>query len=142
MSAFNKTMYACDLDDSEFIDAWTIDKVIDNHIFHEVHSEESLKHHQFKNHDSIKKTFIPVDLAFFRQGVITTVEPETEVDSHKHDEPMLRYVLDGSMKLNGKKYLPGDWVLVPKNTPYEIYTDTGYTNMSIYGNCPCAEICY
>ena len=142
MSRFQPERFACELDDASIVDAWAANCIVDNESFADAHGNEKLIHRQFKNHSSISKKFIPVDLSFFRQAVLTEVKANTLIKSHKHDEPMLRYVLDGSFALNGKQYSPGDWVLVPKNTDYEIHTLTGYKTLAMYGMCPCAEICY
>ena len=66
-------------------------------------------------------------------SIITTVEPGTVVDTHMHQEPVLRVVAEGDLTLNGIEHKAGDWVLVPGGTPYRVTTKNGYTVIASYG---------
>ena len=81
----------------------------------------------------IDKSLIPIDFGMFRLMSITTVSPGVRVVPHSHNEPVFRYFLKGSVLLNGVLYEAGDWMLIPTNMKYELYTEEGYTAMVDYG---------
>ncbi len=83
--------------------------------------------------DKITKKVIPIDFAHYRMIIVTKVEPGTLVDTHMHEEPVFRYVIEGEFELNNIKHVAGDWVLVPSHTPYRVTTDTGYIVIAAYG---------
>lgn len=86
--------------------------------------------------DGVEKSVIPVDLEGVRIFVLTTVGPGTQVAEHSHDEAIVRYVIRGSMTVNGTTYREGEWVLVPANHSYAIGTEEGYLTLAGYG-VPC-----
>lgn len=71
--------------------------------------------------------------------MLTTTEPGTHVATHAHDEPMFRYVIEGSLTINGTEYRPGDWVFIPEGVPYDIRTTEGYTTLGCYGQA-CGDL--
>lgn len=84
----------------------------------------------------VHKNVIPVDLIDTRFLVLTAVDPGSTVDAHSHDEAVVRYIVNGSLTLNGQQYGAGDWVIVPRGAEYRIVTTTGYTAVVGYG-VPC-----
>jgi anti-sigma factor ChrR (cupin superfamily) len=80
----------------------------------------------------VRKRVLPVDFRDFCMVVVTDVEPGTDVASHGHDEGIVRYIIEGSLRLNGVTYDAGDWILVPPGMKYEIHTDTGYKAVAGY----------
>ena len=81
----------------------------------------------------IDKSLIPIDFAMFRLMSVTTVGPGVRVAPHSHNEPVFRFFLEGSVVLNGVHYKAGDWLLIPKDTDYELETKDGYTALVDYG---------
>ena len=81
----------------------------------------------------VTKIILPIDMHFFRINVITTAEPETKVRTHSHDEPTFRYIISGSLTVNGVQYSPGEWMVIPENFQYDIETSTGYKTIMGYG---------
>ena len=81
----------------------------------------------------IAKQVIPLDFAFYRMSIVTKVEPGVVVETHMHEEPVFRYVVEGKLELNGIKHEVGDWVLVPSRTPYRVVSPIGYTVLASYG---------
>lgn len=81
----------------------------------------------------ITKKVIPIDFDHVRMSIFTKVEPNVKVDTHMHEEPVFRFVIEGELVLNNIKYVPGDWVLVPGKTPYNVTTDIGYSVLAEYG---------
>lgn len=60
-------------------------------------------------------------------------DAKTKVPLHVHKgDAVCRYILDGSFTLNGTKYEAGEWVIVPKDKPYEIATEEGYHAVVAY----------
>ncbi len=65
---------------------------------------------------------------------IVKVPPKKRVRRHSHDEDVFRFVVKGSLIINGDiRVREGMWFVVRANTPYEIETETGYTVFSGYG---------
>lgn len=66
-----------------------------------------------------------------------TVPPGTTVPEHSHDEAIWRYLIEGSLVLNGEHEIKaGMWFVVNKDVPYEIVTKEGYKALSAYtSNC-------
>ena len=83
--------------------------------------------------ERIRKSVLPIDLEYFRMAVHVRVEPNVRVERHAHSEPILRYFISGEATLNGEKYGPGEWVLVPGGESYEIETDVGYESLMFNG---------
>ncbi|AUP80047.1 cupin domain-containing protein [Flavivirga eckloniae] len=94
--------------------------------------QEKSKVKQFPN--KISKQVIPIDFAHYQMAIVTKVEPNVLVDTHMHEEPVFRYVIEGEFKLNGMLHKAGDWVLVPSRTPYRVVSEKGYTVFSEYGD--------
>lgn len=80
----------------------------------------------------IDKSLMPIDFSVFRLMSVTTVSPGVKVVPHSHNEPVFRYFLKGSVLLNGVRYEAGDWMLIPKDMVYELYTEEGYTALVDY----------
>jgi len=58
---------------------------------------------------------------------VVTVPPNKSVPLHSHDEDVFRYIVKGSLVLNGSIQIDeGMWFVVKANTPYETYTEGGY----------------
>jgi quercetin dioxygenase-like cupin family protein len=83
--------------------------------------------------DKITKKVIPIDFSHYRMTILTKVEPDVLVDTHMHEEPVFRYVIEGEFELNGIRHKPGDWILVPGNTPYRVVSEIGYSVLASYG---------
>lgn len=81
----------------------------------------------------IDKSLIPIDFKMFRLMSVTTVSPGVRVVPHSHNEPVFRFFISGSVLLNGIRYEAGDWMLIPKDFEYELYTEEGYTALVDYG---------
>ena len=81
----------------------------------------------------IDKSLIPIDFRMFRLMSVTTVSPGVKVVPHSHNEPVFRLFLKGSVFLNGVRYEASDWMLIPKDMEYELYTEEGYTALVNYG---------
>lgn len=83
--------------------------------------------------DGVEKSVIPVDAKSFRILVLTQGGPNTQVASHSHDEAILRYVVRGSLTINGTAYREGEWVLIPAGHSYTIESEEGYFTLAGYG---------
>jgi len=81
----------------------------------------------------IDKSLIPIDFKRFRLMSVTTVSAGVTVVPHSHNEPVFRFILSGSLVLNGVRYETGDWMLIPKDMVYELNTEEGYTALVDYG---------
>src|SRR5438477_7329375 len=70
---------------------------------------------------------------------IVKVPPKKRVRRHSHDEDVFRFVVKGSLVINGDvKVKEGMWFVIKSNTPYGIETETGYTAFVGYGKvCRC-----
>ena len=126
-----------DLDPATVINPLTQKEIVSSKSFLGGNWMDRTKHNLFKEPE-VKKWFIPIDGTHWNIDIITIVEPLTVIPEHVHDEPVLRYVLDGSFELNGELYSTGDWVLVPAGVRYAIQTRTGYKILSRYSE-NCAE---
>lgn len=126
-----------DLDPSLVIDPLTVTDIVSSKSFLNGKWLEHTQHKLFKEPE-VKKWFLPIDCTYWNLTLITIVEPLTVIPVHQHDEPVLRYVLSGSMELNGQHYCEGDWVLVPAKFDYGIQTRDGYKILSKY-HANCAE---
>jgi hypothetical protein len=124
----------CDLPFEEFIDPLSITEIVDSRTF---------RNGDWKPLTNLKnalrgssKNVIPVDLSYSQILVVTTGKPGSVTPTHSHDEPVLRYIVEGSLYLNENHYSKGEWVLVPANFPYTIRTDEGYVVVNPYdGSC-------
>jgi hypothetical protein len=62
-----------------------------------------------------------------------TVPPGKRVPLHSHEEDVFRYIVKGSLVLNGSTQInEGMWFVVKANTPYEAYTEGGYKALFRY----------
>ena len=120
-----------DLPFSEFVRQGEASNVVDSHSF--VAGQWKARGRLRGFPTGIMKHVVPVDISYANFLVITSVEPGSKVHPHTHDEPQFRYVIHGSLSLNGKRYVAGDWVFVPAGIPYHIETDEGYTTLGCYG---------
>ncbi|RZJ23724.1 MAG: hypothetical protein EON51_02270 [Acinetobacter sp.] len=125
------------MDSTKVIDPLTIEDIVSSKSFLDGNWMEQTKHLLFKEKE-VQKFFIPIDNTYWNIDIITFVEKGTVIPEHSHDEPVLRYVLQGSLELNGEIYKEGDWVLVPANKQYQILTREGYKILSKY-HAQCAE---
>lgn len=130
-------IFECDIPNEKIIDPLTITGIVSSQSFYSDIPLKDTKHKLF-NEPEVKKYFIPVDCSYWDLDVITYVEAGTIIPKHAHDEPVLRYVLEGQLELNGVLYEVGDWIIVPKGFPYQIQTKTGYKILSRY-SANCAE---
>lgn len=127
--------FECDLSDSRVIDPLMIGDIVSSKDFANIQGETK---HRLFNEPEVQKWFVPVDCSYWNIDIITVVAPLTIIPEHKHDEPVMRYLLQGSLELNGVEYVEGDWVIVPANKLYGIQTKTGYKILSRYHE-ECAE---
>jgi hypothetical protein len=124
-----------ELSPTDFIDPLKIQKIVSSRDFLDGNWKKATKLQHFKE-EEIQKFAIPIDCTFFNFHVLTVVAPLTIIPRHAHKEPTLRYILKGSLELNGAAYSEGDWILVPRGFPYEIRTKSGYTALIPYStNC-------
>lgn len=86
-----------------------------------------------KEGNGITKTPVIWPLIDYKMFYITSVPPKTKVAMHSHIENVFRLVISGSLKINDKLVNAGEWFVVRRNVPYEIYTDSGYQVLSGYG---------
>ena len=119
-----------DLPFADFIDPLTCKNIVDNESFPEGDWEQICRLKDTR--PGVNKRVIPVDLRPYCMLVVSTVEPNTEVEGHSHDEGIIRFIVEGSFTLNGKRYTAGDWVFVPSGMLYEICTSEGYTAVAGY----------
>lgn len=129
---------ACEMPFEDFIDPTQIKEIVDSRNFRD--GEWSRLTYLTDSPDGSHKRVVPVDTGFYHLFVITNVAPGKIVDTHQHDEAILRYVVSGSFTINGEKYSAGEWVVVPANYPYRIETKDGYTVVAGYGQaCTCND---
>ncbi|MCY7961446.1 cupin domain-containing protein [Bacillus inaquosorum] len=131
MSIKEEVKLNCTLPFTGFIDPYSIKEVISSKTFQNGQWQTLTKLKNFP--DGVNKSVFPFDLTSFKILVLTQVKGENHIKPHKHDEPQFRYIISGSFKLNGESYSSGDWVIVPQNHEYEIFTETGYTAITPYG---------
>jgi hypothetical protein len=66
---------------------------------------------------------------------VVKVPEKKHVRAHSHEEDIFRFVVKGSLVINGDiKVEEGMWFVIRANTAYEIETETGYTTFSGYGH--------
>lgn len=80
--------------------------------------------------DSLRVKSVPTGFAKFQlpvyfeggpgaQFFLSIGAPDTDVPRHSHDEgDGLRFVVSGSILHEGKELREGDWMFIPKGTPY------------------------
>ena len=61
---------------------------------------------------------IPVALEGPAIFFLTVAEPGATVPTHSHKRDLFRFVISGSILTNGIELKPGDWMFVPRGTPY------------------------
>ena len=50
---------------------------------------------------------------------VASGKPGATVPSHSHDEGAgMRFIIQGSLTIHGKRLGPGDWMYIPKGLPY------------------------
>lgn len=127
-----------DMPFEDFIDPYALKNIVDSRTFDSGNWRPKTKLKDFQN--GIDKVVIPVDISQYKILVVTETAAGRTIKAHSHDdEPMFRYLLSGSFKLNGIEYSIGEWVIVPVGMTYEIHTDTGYTTLAGYGmSCQCS----
>ncbi len=123
--------FACDIPPAEIIDPLKIDNIVSSKNYRSGEWWSEAKHKLF-NEPEVKKFFVPIDCSYWNLHLITVVEAGTVIPEHSHTEPVLRYILDGSLELNGIEYKAGDWIIVPANFAYQIQTIDGYKILSQY----------
>ena len=82
--------------------------------------------------EGVYKRALLIDFRDFCMLVLTKVAPKTNVPQHSHKEGIFRYIIEGSLTINGEHYRAGDWLVVPEGMPYEISTIEGYTAIAGY----------
>lgn len=83
--------------------------------------------------DDIEKEPILWRLFTHNMFYIVTVPAGKTVPVHCHEEPIFRFISQGSLILNNQYDLKaGTWFVVKANTPYHIETKEGYTAISVY----------
>lgn len=115
-------------DFSTFINPESITEIISNidlqwGDFFQPHNEDELL---------IRKD-IPVDKSCFKHSMLVSVAAETQALKHTHDEPTFRLLIDGKATFNGVEYQAGDWLLVPRNYPYDMVTHVGFKALVEFG---------
>ncbi|TLX12263.1 cupin domain-containing protein [Rhizobium sp. MHM7A] len=123
--------FAFEMDRSLVIDPTKITEIVSSQDFLGGDWLKKTKHKLF-NEPQLKKYFIPVDFRYYGLELISIIDPGTIIPRHAHTEPVYRYVLDGSFKLNGREFERDDWLIVPANYEYEIETRSGYRVLSKY----------
>lgn len=72
--------------------------------------------------------------AGYNMFYVVKVPANTCVARHSHDEDVFRFVVKGSLVINGDiKVREGTWFVIRANTPYEIKSKTGYIVIAAYG---------
>lgn len=52
--------------------------------------------------------------------MIGRMKPNARVERHSHKVWVFRYIIQGSLKIDGKTLRAGDWMLIPPGVPYEL----------------------
>ena len=66
---------------------------------------------------------------------MVTVPPSTHVSTHSHEEDIFRFVVKGSLLLNGSIDIQeGTWFVIRAHTPYKIDTESGYKTIVLYNH--------
>lgn len=125
------------LDPSQVIDPLAITDIVSSKSFLGGQWLDKTKHLLF-NEPEVQKWFLPVDFSYWKIQIISVIEPLTIIPEHEHDEPVFRFILEGSLELNGVFYERYDWIIVPANFRYAIQTREGYKIISAY-HINCAE---
>ena len=61
----------------------------------------------------VQKYALPLNFNGFSFQVLTKVDPGTVVRRHSHDTgAIMRFIISGTLHLNGVMYGPGDWIFV------------------------------
>jgi redox-sensitive bicupin YhaK (pirin superfamily) len=115
----------------KFVDPLSITEILSSREFMDGEwRKEAQIQHRF---DGVSRFVLPFKGHDPAITVLVDVEPNTKVPLHVHKgDAVCRYILSGSLFLNGTKYESGEWVIVPKDKPYEIATDEGYRAVLIY----------
>jgi hypothetical protein len=117
----------------QFVDPLSITEILSSREFMdgEWRKEAQIKH----RFDGVSRFVLPFKGHDPAITVIVNVDPKTKVPLHVHKgDAVCRYILDGSFTLNGTRYETGEWVIVPKDKPYEIETEEGYQAVVTYCN--------
>jgi hypothetical protein len=118
------------LEFDDFANASNTKTIIDSDTFRNGRWKELTKQANFP---TINKFVFPVDMSHVNLIVLTEVPAGVNTRSHNHNEPIFRYVTNGSFILNGKTYKEGDWVYVPAGVDYQIQSPNGYATIAGYG---------
>ncbi|MEJ1409100.1 MAG: cupin domain-containing protein [Candidatus Sedimenticola sp. (ex Thyasira tokunagai)] len=119
-----------DISFDDFVNPKTSNEIVSNKTFDKGDWNEVCM--MRKAFSGTKRRVLPIDFRDFCMLVVSEVEPNTTVPKHVHKEGIARYIISGSLVLNGEEYKAGDWILVPEDTPYEIFTEEGYTAIAGY----------
>ncbi|MDQ0784646.1 cupin domain-containing protein [Streptomyces sp. B3I8] len=65
-----------------------------------------------------RKWQLPVHLNGPSLDFITVGEPGARVGDHSHDGDGIRYVMSGSITVNGNELTSGDWMFIPAGVDY------------------------
>ncbi|KZN12509.1 hypothetical protein [Marinomonas sp. TW1] len=90
----------------------------------------------FRSHDVdelLVRTDVPVDKSCFKHSMLVSVLAETQALKHSHNEPTFRLLIDGKATFNGVEYQAGDWLLVPRDYPYDMVTHVGFKALVEFG---------
>lgn len=82
---------------------------------------------------------LPVFLDGPSQQFFSYAAPNTSVAAHSHDEgDGIRVILHGSIHYNGVELQEGDWMFIPKGSPYEFKVGPRGAGMFYCYRCCCA----
>lgn len=82
---------------------------------------------------------LPVYLDGPSQQFFSYAAPNTNVPEHSHDEgDGLRIILSGSITYNGVELQEGDWMYIPKGSPYSFKVGPRGAGMFYCYECCCA----
>ncbi len=116
------------------IDPWTITEIINNK------SADSFKASVMSvsepsTVDGVTRDLIPVNISGLREVRYTEVKAGSKVAPHSHHGPVFRIITEGEAIINGTKYGPGDWMVIPPGLEYEASTDSGYRALWLCITC-------
>ncbi len=120
----------CEMSPEHFLEPEDIKQIVSSKDFKSGDWEKQTTLTGFPN--GVNKVVLPIKYSGYDMTVVTTVESETRVPKHSHDETVFRYIIKGSLQINELYFSEGDWFLVPEGLPYEIYTKEGYTAITGY----------